>query len=109
MSRFVRATALAGLLLGLVACRSESYAGLSKKEARKQGDIALKAKGPSAHGYTSFTDIRFRKMERGHFPLGPKAWIVSYSGTDTQSRDGAAMCVWLRKSDGQVTSSVGLC
>jgi hypothetical protein len=48
MSFFVRATTLAVLLLGLAACRSESYAGLSKKEARQQGDLAIEIQGP--HG-----------------------------------------------------------
>jgi hypothetical protein len=109
MSRFVCAAALAVLSFGLVGCRSGHYAGLSAKEARQQADIAIKTKGPKVSEYTSFIALRFRRIEKGRFPLGPKAWIVSYSGTDTQSRHGAAMCVWLRKSDGQVTSGVGLC
>jgi hypothetical protein len=108
MSRFVRATALVGLLLSLVACRSESYAGLSEKEARQQADVAIKTKLPS-DGWYGFYDLRFRGIERGRFPLGPKAWIVSYSGADTESRHGAALCVWLRKADGQIKPGVGLC
>ena len=102
------AVALAVLVLGLVGCRSEHYAGLSRSEARQQADAAIKSNGPKVTEY-GFIDLRFRRMEKGHFPLGPKAWIVSYSGTDTESRHGAAMCVWLRKSEGHVTSSVGLC
>lgn len=108
MSPFGRATALAVLLLGLVACRSEGYAGLSAKEARQQADVAIKTKEPS-DGWYGFYDLHFRRIERGRIPLGPKAWIVSYSGADTESRHGAALCVWLRKSGGQITSSVALC
>ena len=108
MPHFIRATALAALLVSLVGCRSGHYAGLSEKEARQRADVAIKTKEPS-DGWCGFYALRFRRMERGRFPLGPKAWIVSYSGADTESRHGAALCVWLRKSDGQVTSSVGLC
>jgi hypothetical protein len=108
MPRFVAAGA-AALVLGLTACDSGNYAGLSKGEARRQADVAIKTKGPKAAGYTSFIDLRFRKIDKGRFPLGPEAWIVSYSGTDPQSRDGAAMCVWLRQVGKRVTSSVGLC
>jgi hypothetical protein len=108
MPRFVRTAALAVLLLGLVGCTSGHYAGLSEKEARQQADVAIKTKEPS-DGWYGFYDLRFRRMERGRFPLGPKAWIVSYSGADTESRHGAALCVWIRKSDGQITSGVGLC
>lgn len=109
MPHFIRATAVTALLLGLMGCSSGHYAGLSEKEARQQADIAIKTKGPSVSEYASFIDLHFRRTDKGHFPLGPKAWIVSYTGTDPESRRGAGMCVWLQKSDGQVTSRVGLC
>jgi hypothetical protein len=98
-----------GILIWVFALRASSYAGLSREEARRHANAAVESKGPFASGYTSFVDLRFKQLERGHHPLGREAWIASYAGSDEQSRAGAAMCVWLWREDCEVVSRVGLC
>lgn len=89
------------LVLGITACGSSSYAGLTRTQAERSAVAAIQQETPS-YAYLA-TERNRVEVRHDHNRLGDPAWRVTYANGKH------LFCVWTWVADGRTAFLIDSC